>query len=422
MEIYDLTSRNYIEQLNTVDNLFIRQLFVLASKASVQRKMLTILSENVTTHKSDVGRNLSVSGNCSLNICDLPPLLYKDECKNIVEDIAKYRWEKLSFNYDNDYWRDRSNLLFLDYILSSCFCYVEVFEQNSNGKKSNMVEKFYATRNRFIAGKVANVDDNETAKYVNYLTPVLSDYKMESLRVLKLNHQKKGYKITQPRSAINFTKVVKITPVFFISTFLQGLSPIMKDNIVKFTYVKDNGQERELISTLSKSIFKKYYDSNYAEEIVKKCELKLDRGYLKVPELGCSKYDETGMRALNITRITNVEIVDSFDDSYINVDFNNIIPTFKATIEALRNKDALTLIYQALLNTTPSSDDAQVLRSEMMTYIDGRFAIGTSTFQKELHNFMLKYNMIFRGYTGAPLKEFNADNIDKFNNFNLGFE
>ena len=33
---------------------------------------------------------------------------------------------------------------------------------------------------------------------------------------------------------------------------------ILKENIVKFKYIKDNGQERELVTTLSKEIFSKY--------------------------------------------------------------------------------------------------------------------------------------------------------------------
>ena len=423
MEIYDLTSRQYIEQLQAVDNLFIRQLFILSCNAAKQNKMLTILSDNLIRDNSITSANLSNISDCTMNICDLPPLLDKVNCKSIVEDIAKYRWSKLNFQYDDNFWKERTNLLFLDYILSACFCYVEIFDLTSTGKRSNMVEKFYATRNRFIAAKVANIPVDETSKYINYLSPILPDYKMESLRVLKLSHSRKGYKISQPRSSINFTRMVKVTPLFFISSFLQGLSPLLKDNIVKFTYVKDNGQEREIYTTLSKDIFKKYYDDTYIDNIMSKVELKMDRGYLKIPELGCSKYDDTGLRALNLTRITHIDVVDSFDTSYINVDFKNIIPTFKATVEAINNKEAIYYIYMALIGKEPSdAKDIIKMRSDIMSYVDGRFAIGTTTFQKELHNFMLKYKMIFKGYTGLPVQADNNDIINSNSTFNLGFE
>lgn len=417
MDIYSLTEGKYIEQLNSVDNLFIRQLYALSVNTAKNKKMLGIVTKNFLSNRGDI-QNKDIIDKSVLNVCNLSPLVDKENCKNIVEDIAKYRWDKLSFDYSEDYWKEKSTLLFLDYILSSCLCYVEVFEKGSSNK-SNMVDKFYATRNRFIAANVAKIDANETSKFVNYLTPVLSDYKIDSLRVLKLNRQKKGFKITQPRSAINFSKAVKVTPVFFINTFVQSLIPLLKDNIVKFKYIKDNGQERELVTTLSKDIFEKYYDKSYAENIITKCEMKMDRGYLKVPELGCSKYDDTGLRALNISRITSIDIVDTFDSSYIDVDFNSIIPTFKATIEAINNEEAIKLLYQMLLNKMPENKSIADLKSEIMVFVDGRFAIGTSTFQKELHKFMLKYHMVFKGYTGKP----NVAAIkSQDNSFNLGFE
>lgn len=417
MDIYSLTEGKYIEQLNSVDNLFIRQLYALSVNTAKSKKMLGIVTKNFLSNRGDI-QNKDIIDKSVLNVCNLSPLVDKENCKNIVEDIAKYRWGKLSFDYSEDYWKEKSTLLFLDYILSSCLCYVEVFEKGSSNK-SNMVDKFYATRNRFIAANVAKIDANETSKFVNYLTPVLSDYKIDSLRVLKLSRQKKGFKITQPRSAINFSKAVKVTPVFFINTFVQSLIPLLKDNIVKFKYIKDNGQERELVTTLSKDIFEKYYDKSYAENIITKCEMKMDRGYLKVPELGCSKYDDTGLRALNISRITSIDIVDTFDSSYIDVDFNSIIPTFKATIEAINNEEAIKLLYQMLLNKMPENKSIADLKSEIMVFVDGRFAIGTSTFQKELHKFMLKYHMVFKGYTGKP----NVATIkSQDNSFNLGFE
>lgn len=416
MDIYSLTENKYIPQLNSVDNGFIRQLYMLALSSAKNRKMVGIVTENFLSNRGGLSNNIGSSSSV-LNICQLTPLLDTENCSNIVEDIAKYRWEKLSFNFDKDYWKERSTLLFLDYILSSCLCYVEVYENGSaSGKKTNNVDKFYATRNRFIAAGVAKVSENETSKYVNYLTPVLADYKMGSLRVLKLNRQKKGFKITQPRSAINFNKAVKVTPLFFISAFVQGIAPLMRDNIIKFKYIKDNGQERELVTTLSVPIFERYYGKDYAENIVKQCEMKIDRGYMKVPELGCSKYDETGLRALNLSRITSIEVVDTFDSSFIEVDFNSIIPTFKAVIEAIRNQEIMGMVYQTLMNESPVDKSLLDMRSEIMVFVDGRYAIGTTTFQKELHNYMVRYKMIFKGYNGKP----NKLSLEMPDNFNLG--
>ena len=402
MDIFSLTDNKFIPQLNSVDNVFIQQLYMLALNSAKNMKMVGVVTDNFLSSRGDLNTN-SLSNGSVLNICMLSPLTNREKYGTIVEEIAHYRWSKLNLNDDKEYWKERTTLLFLDYILSSCLCYVEVYENgSSSGKKANSVDKFYATRNRFIAARVAGIEDTETSKYVNYLTPVLSDYRMSSLRVLKLNRQKKGFKITQPRSAINFNKAVKVTPLFFIDAFVRGITPVMKDNMVKFKYIKDNGQERELITTLSESIFEKYYDKTYAENVIKQCEMKIDRGYMKVPELGCSKYDETGLRALNLSRITNIEVVNDFDSSYIDVDFNSIIPTFKATIEAIHNEEIMGMIYQTLMGENPQGKSLMDIRSEILVYVDGRFAIGTTTFQKELHNYMVRYKMIFKGYTGRP--------------------
>lgn len=419
MDIYSLTEGKYVEPLCSVDNPFIRQLYSLAFNSAKDKKMVGIITKNFLSNRGEIAkRTISSMDKSILNICHLTPLVDKENCTTLVEDIAKYRWEKLDLGYDSNYWKERSSLLFLDYILSSCLCYVEVFETGNSGNRSNMVDKFYATRNRFIAANIAGIPATETGKYVNYLSPVLSDYKMESLRVLKLSRQKKGFKITQPRSAINFTKAVKVTPVFFINAFIQGITPILKENIVKFMYIKDNGQERELITTLSKDVFVKYYDTDYADKVINGCEMKLDRGYLKIPELGCSIYDDTGLRALNLSRITSIEVVDSFDSSYIDVDFNSIIPTFKGIVESVRNLEVMSLIYQTLLNEPSDGKSLLDMRSSIMVYVDGRFAIGTSTFQKELHNYMKQYSVVFKNYTGKPTT-FSAD---ASNSFNLGFE
>lgn len=417
MDIYSLSEGKFIPQLNSVDNSFIRQIFMLALNSAKNKKMLGIAVNN--SGKKDNENYISL-GQGVINICQLTPLKDKENCKTLVEDIAKYRWETLDLG-EKDYWKERSNLLFLDYILASCLCYVEVSEAGFlNGSRTNLVDKFYATRNRFVAANVAGLSAGETGKYVNYLTPIMSDYKIESLRVLKLSKQKKGFKITQPRSAINFKKTVRVTPLFFIDAFLQGITPILKENIVKFTYIKDNGQSRELTTTLSRDIIKKYYSEEYADNILKNCAMKLDRGYLRVPELGGSIYDATGLRALNLSRITSMEIVDSFDTSFINVDFNSIVPTFKATIDAIKDIRVMTIIYQDIMGEVPDEKKSLMeLRSDIQIYVDGRFAIGTTTFQKELHKFMLKYNkVVFKGYTGEP----NTISQSSEDDFNMGFE
>ena len=43
MDIYTLTSGNFISQLNSVDNEFVRRLYMLAVNSAKEKKMLSIL-------------------------------------------------------------------------------------------------------------------------------------------------------------------------------------------------------------------------------------------------------------------------------------------------------------------------------------------------------------------------------------------
>lgn len=412
--MYSLTSGKYITPLKTVDNIFIRQVYSSAVNYAKQNKMLTILTKDFMSNRGEISLKTKKSSEKSIiDLCKLAPLMHLDGVKNIKEEIAAYRWGTLGFKEGSlDFWKTESELLLLDYLLASSLCYVEVFE-----KGTAKVGKFYATRNRFIAAGVAGLNSDETAKYNNYLTPTFADYRNKQIRVLKLTQNKSGFRITQPRSALDFKhKIVKITPLFLIGAFVEGITPILGQNIIKFKYIKDNSQERELITTLSPTILMKYYDAEFSQKMLNNCENKFGRGYIRVPELGCSKYDETGVRALNLGRITSIEILNEIDPSYIAIDFNMILPTFKMTLNDITDLNILSMLYQGLKNDVPKSSNIQELKADINFYIDNQFLLGTTTFLKYLHKYMLTYKMIFKGYTGKP-KEY-ANNLP--NDFNMG--
>lgn len=412
--MYNLTSGNYIAPLKTVDNMFIRQVYSLAVNCAKQNKMLSIVTKNFMHNRGEVSsKSKKASEKSIIDLCKLAPLMGLEGAKNLKEEIALYRWNTLGYqDMPIDFWQKESELLMIDYLLSSSLCYVEVFE-----KGVAKVDKFYATRNRFIAAGIADIDVNETAKYNNYLTPFSADYRNKQLRVLKLNQNKSGFKITQPRSALDFKKkIVRVTPLFLIGAFVEGITVNLGKSILRFTYVKDNSQERELITTLSPTILMKYYEADFAQKMLNSCENKFNRGYIRVPELGCSKYDDTGVRALNLSRITSIEEIDEIDGSYISVDFNMILPTFKITLNEINDINILSMLYQGLKNDVPPSSNIHELKADINAFVDGQFLIGTTTFLKFLHKYMLTYKMIFKGYTGKPI---NTNN-EVPDNFNLG--
>ena len=126
MDVFSLTEKKFIPQLNSVDNVFIQQLYMLALNSAKNMKMMGILTDNFLSNRGNFVINSNINNNI-LNICCLSPLTNREKYGNIVEEIAHYRWSKLNLNDDKEYWKERTTLLFLDYILSSCLCYVEVY-------------------------------------------------------------------------------------------------------------------------------------------------------------------------------------------------------------------------------------------------------------------------------------------------------
>lgn len=416
--MYNLTSGQYIPQLHTVDNMFIRQLYTLGVSNAKQGKFVTMITKDFISNRGEVAdKKVKLNEKSVLNITKLSPLSNTQGVKNLQEDIALYRLMSLGLIQTPDflkYVKDNKNgeFLMIDYLLSSSLCYVEVFE-----KGSSKVSKFFATRNRFIAANTAGIDVNETSGYTNYLMPLEGDYRNRQLRILRLNRNKNGFKITQPRYALDFeNKTIRVVPLFFISAFLEGIGEVLKNNIIEFKYIKDNGVERELVSTLSSQILLDYYAPEIAERTLNNVSIKLDRGYIQIPELGASKYDNTGVRALNLSRITSISFLDKVERTFIDVDFNAILPHFKVAIEEIEDLNILNIVYQSLINEVPKTNNIYMLKSEIFTYVDINYATGTTTFLKHLHSYMTAYKMIFKNYTGKPLYNFEQDE------FNLGVE
>ncbi len=259
----------------------------------------------------------------------------------------------------------------------------------------------------------------DTSKFINYLTPHSQDYVNKHIRVLKLSHSSTGFKVTQPRSHLDFNKDIKITPLFLLTTFLDGISDIISSNIIKFTYIKDNIMEREMVTTLSPQILLQYYDSTFVQKVLSAVEAKIVRGYVRLPELGISKYDETGVRALNVARVTSIELVQDFDSRFIHVDFNNILGYFKSTVESVADLNVLAFLFEALADDVLKVRKGDIIgaQSAITSFVDAQYAIGTTTFLRRLHILMLQFPNIFRAYNGGKPKEFTGGS-----NFDLGVE
>lgn len=388
-----------MDALQAVDNVFIRELARLSLTMGQQLKYVCVIPKDITANRGEVAqRGISMDEKSVIDLCRLQALQQIPGITTILDEIAMYRWGTLAFPGSHPTeWQSYKYLLLMDYLLSAAVCYVEVFNPSSN-----RVDKFFATRNRFLAGRLCGLPEADTQKYIGYLHSEYSDYQQRQLRILKLAQNKAGFRISQPRSALSFAQGVRVTPVFLIASFMNGVSEALQTQIVRFRYLKDNLQEREMVTTLNGNILLSYYDSTMVQKMLNGCSTHYDRGYIKLPELGISRYDETGVRSVNITRITSVEAVRDFDTRFIEVDFNSIIPSFYAYIDRIEFVNVLNTVYNALSGENLHFSNLYEVRTLLHSFVDGRYAIGTTTFQRQLHSFMLSQPDVFMGYDGRP--------------------
>ena len=136
----------------------------------------------------------------------------------------------------------------------------------------------------------------------------------------------------------------------------------------------------------------------------------VNRGYIKVPEIGASKYDATGVRSLNIARIVGMKIIDEVDRTFINVDLNSVIYNFENAIDYIASKESSYLkdIYVALTDEQPESDSTAQLVQSLKDYAETRGALLSTTFYRALHLFMIKNPLWFPLYIGERAENNNV--------------
>lgn len=399
MTIYAL-SKVFNDNLLAVENVFTTKLYEHAMSNIKNGVIINTLTDTLLSKR--------VVGNS--NLVDLKNLQGVSN-KFVYQDIVDFRFEQLKkipdfASFGDSFKKENGNMLYIDYLLMLGVCYVEIIQSNTR------VDKFFATRNRFLVEYLTGVQDSTLLGHLS-LTPY--DYMNKKLKIVKLSFNKKGVKVTKARNPLDFNLHVKVTPLFLMDALVKGIYDLLANHMIKFTYIKDNMTLRDLVSTMNAGIINQYYGSDYTQKVLNNTSKNLDRGYIRVPELGLSRYDETGVRALNITRLVGLEIIDHFDTSFIDVDFDLIHPYFTETILSLRNELYLKYVYENLTGNPAPNVSRVELQNLIISFIDNQVAIGTTSALRVLHKYMISKPQIFVGYSGKKSTQgFYKDN------FNLG--
>lgn len=348
---------------------------------------------------------------------------------SLIDEIVNYRHQAFKDTGINVDIRDevKKKLLFYDYLMTISICYVEIPKYvTKDGMPMATYDKFLCTRNPAIMGAWMGADPSEMqAKYSSRITSRQVEFNINELRCVKLNHTNKGNSITVPRTAYNVEKMTCI-PMYMLYAFVEGFKPLIQNGIVKFSYLKDNGTIRELATTLNEDILKDYYDDNiFINTMLAGVDIntvqqggmtlssKMNRGYIKVPELCASVYDGTGVRSLNIARLLKAEKIDSVDRTFLKVDLNSAPANFNNGIDYIVKTmpDSLKDCYKALVGEEfdeTKCSNIPVIAETCKSYVAGRSAFLSTSYHRDLHVFMVSHPEWFPLYTGKPAQQITS--------------
>lgn len=341
---------------------------------------------------------------------------------SLYNEIAEFRTEQLKRDYVTlgTQTEETKKALFFDYLLAECVCYVEVPKYTrKDGRPTPSFDKFFATKNPRLMALWINEDINlVTRKYAHRCKTTAVELMNNELRVAKLNKGTKGTSITIPRNSLDASKIT-VTPLFCMNAFIKGFYESLSNSILEFTFMKDNGTERVLASTISKEIMYDYYnDHDFVSRALHGVDIfsekvggmtlgsKLGRGYIKVPELGSSRYDSTGTRSVNIARLLKIQKLEEVSREFIDVDLSSVQLAFENGLNVLTVKHPEHLVRLAGIVGTEdlSGGETDVQLSQIIKRtVDTNCTILSTTYLRELHRIMTKHPEMFPLYTGKPL-------------------
>lgn len=344
-----------------------------------------------------------------------------DKDTNIAHEIANY-WkdEQGKFVYD---MTDplQVKLLVYDYLMSISVCYVEVPKYiTKSGYAMASYDKYLCTRNSALMSVWLGVTEREAeVKYANRIARTQQGVSAGELRFVKLTSGARGNTVSVPRNPVNVEKMVCI-PLYMLNAFLYGAKEVFSSGIVEFTYLKDNGQHRVLPTTTSKDILLDYYkDESFVAGMLSGVDLDttyygglrmssvIHRGYVKVPEVGSSIYDGTGVRSLNIARLLSAKKVDKVDRSFIRVDLDSVVPSFLQGVDTLllKHSDRVVDCYKQLLQSEAENKNfvPELAAEAAKEYVQRTSVFLSTEFHRRLHMFMILHPEWFPNYIGMPI-------------------
>lgn len=346
--------------------------------------------------------------------------------------LARFYCDELKYNLDlRDIGQVRAVLI--DYLLRSNLCYIEIIADTQKSNESNyktraVKDKYISSKNAIIVADFEGVTPSLCAnRYEDNFDIDEEDIEVGEIPYIKYNFKTGKIVKCNKDLVIESCRIVSIP---LISEWLKGVCKVMENSLVEFTYLKDDDTERTLVSTLNRDILRRYYSdervnsmlfaSLAGEDMGDPTYLPfkgvVDRGWIKVPEVGSSIIDDSGTRSVNFARIKKLQIVDTVDTTFIKVSLNKVIEEFNKRLDihyASGDVSAVTNIYNTLSRYGFSQDlrypiqyyktDIEVLQA-IRSFIATKQYAGTP-FRRMLHTYMVTNPDLFPNYIGQEVED-----------------
>lgn len=321
------------------------------------------------------------------------------------------------------------------YLLMNFLCYVEVPKvsfRTDTGGYSQTFDKMLITANTGVMASWLGIDEDELAdKYKSRVFTINMDDGDDELPYVKLTETaKEGIrKITVPRKNIDVSaKGTRVIPLFMLKAGVDALYDKMKEDVIKVTFLKDNGQVRDIFTTVSSEKIKDIYgQGEYLNECVQSMyegrfleNKTMFRGYIRVPEIGVSIYDGA-TRSINYARVVNIDYEEQPDLSFINIDLSTVLEGFQEGVQkyAKQAESIVNTLEMFGIDGGAWKEDATGKKRflskdliSLITWSDERKMLLSTVFLRELCLFMLANPQWFGNFTGAPKYHYKPSSGD----------
>lgn len=296
------------------------------------------------------------------------------------------------------------------YLLCDYLCYVEIPKWGRNGAT---FDKYLCTSNLNIASMWVGEDVSE--KYSDYIDGCDESSDDELTPYLKLTEGTKGErKITKPRKPLDIgTQGMRVIPLFMLERGVDYLYEQGNEDFIKVNFMKDAGIIREMVTSFNIGKIEEVYgDCEYVRDntgamyggnfIENKT---LGRGYIRVFEVGSSRYDSP-LRSINYARIIDFEVGVKPDTLFVDLDIESARTVFVqgAISVGLRAGELWNDLkglgmdkYKVVGSSNMQTAD------DLINWVDGSTMVYSTVFKKDLTLAMLALPQWFNNWAGEEV-------------------